>query len=597
MYNLPKWSGEFVKFLSVTPQFIFKGNILDVYPLDLNGNITTLKLIDYIRTILVQEGYEIILELEPYIGFTHLHGDTDTIHAVLGDVLTAEKTETLSIDSISSAISKSIGNRTVYSAIILNQILHYDMTEREKGRLFYHLFRDCLHAEPRLLAGSSIPRYNLLIWINDDQSSFPTWYTENNTRIRVIEIPKPDREVRRILLESLSKTLEGYSYTDKKAQEETLRHFIDKTRNFHANEIISLVSLIKREILPASDISDAIAQFSSGFSENPWKKLNPDKIRQIKEDLSRCIYGQGTALLDISSLILNRYFNNRGVQFRNGSSSPKNLFLFAGPGGSGKRTTIHGLMEMLSVPDESLFTINCADHQGFCRTDSNAGTGCYSSQRLFTHVHQNPYAFLLFESIESADPPILDMVTKMVRDGVIVTNDGDRISFSYCTIMCTTDPYHYYRYETNTTYHRELNQQSKPGTGLITAESIITFFEKREFDDFIQHFRESIVIFDPIDPDIARQILQNMITRMTNAVKSAYGVQILLNPSVQSAIEEMCARDLSRGGTGIGDAFERVLIRPLSRALAELSLTPDEKVIISQVSDNESGWEVLLSRV
>ena len=74
------------------------GNILDVYPVEMDGNLTTLRLKDYIRTILVKEGYDVILGLEPFVGFSHLHGDPDTIHAILGDVLSVEKDRAPSLE-------------------------------------------------------------------------------------------------------------------------------------------------------------------------------------------------------------------------------------------------------------------------------------------------------------------------------------------------------------------------------------------------------------------------------------------------------------------------------------------------------------------
>ena len=152
MYNLPKWTTEFIRFLSVTPQFSFTGNILDVYPVEIDGNLTTLRLKDYIRTILVKEGYEIVLGLEPYTGFTHLHGDPDTIHAVLGDVLSVEKKEPPTPERTIEILQKSVDNRTAYSAVILNHISRHDDRYAESCSFFYKLFYSSQHAEPRLLA-------------------------------------------------------------------------------------------------------------------------------------------------------------------------------------------------------------------------------------------------------------------------------------------------------------------------------------------------------------------------------------------------------------------------------------------------------------
>ncbi len=118
MFSLPKWTTEFVRFLSVTPQFTFTGNILDVYPVEMDGNLTTLRLKDYIRTILVKEGYDVILGLEPFVGFSHLHGDPDTIHAILGDVLSVERQGPLPLNEPFRSYKRALitGLRTLRSS-------------------------------------------------------------------------------------------------------------------------------------------------------------------------------------------------------------------------------------------------------------------------------------------------------------------------------------------------------------------------------------------------------------------------------------------------------------------------------------------------
>lgn len=66
---MPKWSRELVRFLPAKSQFILWGNIYDVYPFEMNDNITTLRLDAFMNATLKAQGYSLVVKYEPLIGF------------------------------------------------------------------------------------------------------------------------------------------------------------------------------------------------------------------------------------------------------------------------------------------------------------------------------------------------------------------------------------------------------------------------------------------------------------------------------------------------------------------------------------------------
>ncbi len=61
-----KWSRELIRFLSAKSQFILWGNIHDVYPIELQGNITTLRINAFINSTLRAQGYLLIVKSDTF---------------------------------------------------------------------------------------------------------------------------------------------------------------------------------------------------------------------------------------------------------------------------------------------------------------------------------------------------------------------------------------------------------------------------------------------------------------------------------------------------------------------------------------------------
>ncbi|GEM_PF-1299334 len=597
MFELPKWTTEFVRFLSVTPQFSFTGNILDVYPVEIDGSLTTLRLKDYIRTILVKEGYEIVLALDPFVGFSHMHGDPDTIHAILGDVLSVEKTGPPSLERTVEILHKSVDNRTAYSAIILNQITRHDDRYHSSDKFFFNMFNACQNAEPRLLAGSSYPRYNLLIWIHDRERCLPSWFTKDNTRIRQIVVPRPDLETRRALLESLTRNVPQFESQKETEKKESLSLLVKKTHNLQANEIISLISLVRREILSVSDLTEAVVQYSSGIAENFWKKIDQKSIVNAPDFLASRVFGQKYAIKRVCNLLNQAYLGLSYSQYPQDFSKPRGFFLLAGHEGVGKTTLAYAVKDLLLGPYRDMILLNMGDYQ-----DENAWKRLMRYSTLdngsfLGKIKKNPYSVILFENIESAHPSVLKLISSIIRDGEILTDDGNTISFSGCLIICTIRlsgccPNTYQLSHSEEETNKEYLARER-----TAHESITLFFEEKKSLDFSKFIQGNTIVFRGIHPDAAKLILDVMINRIFEKISAMYGINLMMSTSVREMVEEYCCQDLTRGGIGIGQRVEAMLVHPLSRILIQETFSPEEKVIITHISDSETGWEVSLSRV
>ena len=75
-----KWNRELIRFLSAKSQFILWGNIHDVYPIELQDSVTTLRMDAFINSTLRAHGYSLIVKYEPLIGFSLMDkGDAELL--------------------------------------------------------------------------------------------------------------------------------------------------------------------------------------------------------------------------------------------------------------------------------------------------------------------------------------------------------------------------------------------------------------------------------------------------------------------------------------------------------------------------------------
>ena len=57
---------------------------------------------------------------------------------------------------------------------------------------------------------------------------------------------------------------------------------------------------------------------------------------------------------------------------------------------------------------------------------------------------------------------------------------------------------------------------------------------------------------------------------------------------------DLCTRDLSNGGRGVGNALESVFINPLARALFMLDLEGRERVTVTDITEQDKVWSIAL---
>ncbi|WP_367366586.1 AAA family ATPase [Leuconostoc pseudomesenteroides] len=151
-----------------------------------------------------------------------------------------------------------------------------------------------------------------------------------------------------------------------------------------------------------------------------------ERLLNLLPQLKSQVIGQDTALEKVAMKLTNR---EAGLA----DTSKPESFLFMGPTGVGKTETA----KQLAL---NLF----GNAQNFIRFDMSefkfAGTSLERfKDQLTTRVRHTPYAVLLLDEIEKADPEVMDLLLQVLDDGRLSDEYGRVINFKDLIIVMTTN--------------------------------------------------------------------------------------------------------------------------------------------------------------
>ncbi|MCC6197112.1 MAG: ATP-dependent Clp protease ATP-binding subunit, partial [Burkholderiales bacterium] len=97
-----------------------------------------------------------------------------------------------------------------------------------------------------------------------------------------------------------------------------------------------------------------------------------------------------------------------------------------------------------------------------------------------------------------------------------------------------------------------------------------------------------IIVFGFITPDIAVQIFDGMLRNVVNRVRDEHKVELTLADAVREKLHELCTKDLSNGGRGIGNQLESLFVNPLARAMFRIPLAGRKHVAVTGLEYDEN---------
>lgn len=598
-FQKPRWLRDLLRFIPLKSQFVLFGNVRDLQASEIAPNVVTpLPFNQSLFNSLFEAGYVHVITYTPLLGFQWITNPLRQAQEgmALMQQLGLTPTEGHSaggIDLLNQVLDKWVNYTGQPIALCIDfascLISHRANLTPAEHSLFTRALVASHQAKARPAGERNQPFFNSLFWIVEKETDLPDWFLVNNPRIRAISVAKPDSQVRRQLAPSLLSSLTNFSDIEDIEKQRLLNDFIDETEGLLLLDMTAIIQLARIEQVDVARISDAVRRYKVGITEDPWKKIDKQKIHNAPQVIQRRVKGQQHAVTHLLDIIKRAM---TGVGAHKGGR-PRGVVFLAGPTGVGK-TELAKTVTQLLFGDESAYirfdmSEFSAEHADQRLIGAPPGyVGYDSGGELTNAIREKPFSVVLFDEIEKAHPHLMDKFLQIIDDGVLTSGRGDRVYFSESLIIFTSN-LGIYRLDTNG--ERVANVQPHEPFETVTRnvkneiERHFKFVLNRP--ELLNRIGENIIVFDFIRPDVAEQIFEQMVDNILLGLEKQ-SLKMSISLQAKEILKTRCLADLSNGGRGIRNQLEAYLINPLSRAIFDSELVADAAYQITDIEIGES---------
>lgn len=202
------------------------------------------------------------------------------------------------------------------------------------------------------------------------------------------------------------------------------------------NRLNEVEETLKNVQVTEEDISKVI-ELWTGIPANKIAQTEYDKIKHLKEALSKRVIGQDEAVDKVAKAI-----KRTSVQLSKRRRPAS--FIFVGPTGVGKTELVKVLGEELFDATEPLIRVDMTEYMEKHSVSKLIGSppgyvGFDEAGQLTEKVRRRPYSVVLFDEIEKAHPDVMNILLQILDEGRINDSQGRSVSFENTVIVMTSN--------------------------------------------------------------------------------------------------------------------------------------------------------------
>lgn len=284
-----------------------------------------------------------------------------------------------------------------------------------------------------------------------------------------------------------------------------------------------------------AQIQEVVAKIARIPDEN-ITETETDKLRKLSSELKANVYGQDSA---IDSIVRAIQLNKAGLTEDN---KPVAQLLFVGPTGVGKTEVAKTVAKVLDIPFLRYDMSEYKDSTSVNKlVGSSAGYVGYEDGGLLVNdIKNNPYAVLLLDEIEKANPAVFDLLLQVFDNATLTDNKGRVADFRNVIIMMTSNA--------------GAAAIQKRGVGFNSSEVNTSAMDSAVKDTFAPEFRNRLtatIKFNGMDRTMARSIAEKQLKILSSKlalknVKMKYNDDVIDLIVEHSKAMEMGGREVLR---------------------------------------------------
>lgn len=202
------------------------------------------------------------------------------------------------------------------------------------------------------------------------------------------------------------------------------------------NRLKEVEETLKNVQVTEEDISKVI-ELWTGIPANKIAQTEYDKIKHLKEALSKRVIGQDEAVDKVAKAI-------KRTRVQLSKRRRPASFIFVGSTGVGKTELVKVLGEELFDATEPLIRVDMTEYMEKHSVSKLIGSppgyvGFDEAGQLTEKVRRRPYSVVLFDEIEKAHPDVMNILLQILDEGRINDSQGRSVSFENTVIVMTSN--------------------------------------------------------------------------------------------------------------------------------------------------------------
>ncbi|MEY8463217.1 ATP-dependent Clp protease ATP-binding subunit [Streptococcus merionis] len=291
----------------------------------------------------------------------------------------------------------------------------------------------------------------------------------------------------------------------------------------------------QKVVATINDIAESVERLTG----IPVSQMGSSDIERLKDMASRLeakVIGQDKAVEAVSKAIRR---NRAG--FDDGRR-PIGSFLFVGPTGVGKTELAKQLALDMFGSKDSIIRLDMSEYSDRTAVSKLIGTTAGyvgyddNSHTLTERVRRNPYAIVLLDEIEKADPQVITLLLQVLDDGRLTDGQGNTVDFKNTVIIATSNAGFGY------------DKQSDDSQEMPIMDRIAPYFRP----EFLNRFN-GVIEFKPLTKEDLGAIVDLMIAEV-NQTLAKKNIDLVLTPEAKDYLVE--------------EGYDEVMgVRPLRRVV------------------------------
>jgi len=415
---------------------------------------------------------------------------------------------------------------------------------------------------------------NCLIFVARELSELPAWLRDNSN-VAAVLAERPGQEERSDLMRRQVERFHGSADRPAEVLERSARTLTDLAEGMTARDIQAIEVTSRLTGIGVDEPNRLVARHRFGMRDDPWEKLDIDRVRSAEALLGRRVKGQPLAVRRMADALVNARV---GVDFSAGDDDPNNrpkgVFFFVGPTGVGKTELAKATAQLVFGDENAMRRFDMSEfaqeHTSERLTGAPPGYVGHEQGGVLTNwVLERPFSVILFDEIEKAHEKIFDKFLQIIDDGRLTDGQGRTARFSHSIVIFTSN---------------------QGAASLLAAHAGST----PSYEDIYQHFQTEVsqfftaqlrrpellgrlgggvVVFDILRADSIREITGKFLDQITASTRHR-GYELVLD---RDAIERLVVDYVMGQGAGLGarrirdPLLEQWVRVPLNRWLIENS--------------------------